>query len=105
MFDSIKTAFDKVSLDEKPNVVVFYASYCPFCRDFSKIFEENVENSQFVFSKADITDDDNPLWEKYEIKVVPTVIVFKGRKEIARLDGILGVGLNKNGFKKFLKSI
>jgi thiol-disulfide isomerase/thioredoxin len=104
MFDSITATFDKIPLGEKLTVVVFYASYCPFCKDFSKIFEK-ARNLQFLFSKADITDDDNPLWEKYEIKVVPTVIVFKGRKDIARLDGILGVGLNENSFKKFLKNI
>lgn len=105
MFDSITMKLDMVPLSEKLTVVVFYTSYCPFCRDFSRIFEENARNSQFLFSKADITDDDNPLWDRYNIKVVPTVIVLKSNQEIARLDGILGVGLNKKDFKNLLEYI
>jgi thiol-disulfide isomerase/thioredoxin len=106
MFDSISLDFDKGIFKEgKLVIVVFFASYCPFCSEFSDIFQEQTRNTEYVIAKADITDDNNPFWEIYDIKAVPTIIAFKDEKEIERKDSILGVGLNKKDLETFLKNL
>jgi hypothetical protein len=47
----------------------------------------------------------NPLWEKYRIEVVPTVLFFKEKKVSERLDGVLMVGLNEEQISNFLLNI
>ncbi len=86
-------------------VALFHASWCPFCRSFLPYFEKHAgENDDFSFLLVKIDDEANPLWAKYRIDVVPTVIFFDGRKVKARLDGTLGRGLGEEQFKDFLKS-
>jgi len=86
-------------------VALFYASWCPFCRAFLPIFEQHAQrNAEDRFLLVKIDDEANPLWEKYEIDVVPTVILFQGGKVSRRLDGTLGVGLNERQLERFLGS-
>jgi len=85
-------------------VILFYASWCPFCRRFLPIFRKYArKNGRDEFLRAIIDDENNPLWEKYEVKVVPTVVLFRGEKVQRRLDGVLGVGLTEDQFKDFLR--
>jgi len=82
---------------------LFYASWCPFCRTFLPIFEKHAQKSGVIrFLRVKIDDESNPLWEEYEIEVVPTVILFDGGKVTARLDGMLGRGLSEEQLKGFL---
>ncbi len=74
--------------------VLFYATWCPFCRQFLPIFEKfaktNTRHCEFV-----VIDDKPSLREEYEIDVVPTILVFQDGKIIRRLDGLQGIGLNE----------
>ena len=40
-----------------------------------------------------MSDLENPLWEIFDISVVPTVVVFKDGEPVVRKDGVLGRGL------------
>jgi len=106
MYNSIFINFDGV-FSEKGKIIitVFFASYCPFCLRFSSIFEKQIENAKYVFAKADITDDDNPFWERYNIKAIPTLIAFKDGEEIMRIDAIPNVGLNEHDLTTFLEAL
>ena len=42
---------------------------------------------------VDISDTDNPLWETFDVKIVPTLIGFGDGETISRKDGVAGVGL------------
>lgn len=85
-------------------LVLFYASWCPFCRIFLPVFEEYArEKRHGEFLRVRIDNEDNPLWEKHEVAVVPTVISFKGGKVQGRLDGILGAGLTEDQLRSFLR--
>jgi len=84
---------------------LFYASWCPFCRCFLPIFEEHArKNNSDGYLLVKLDDDMNPLWTKYDVEVVPTVILFEHEKLIRRLDGKLGVGLSEEQLKGFLES-
>jgi thioredoxin-like negative regulator of GroEL len=49
----------------------------------------------FRWADVDISDYEDPLWETFDINVVPTVIVFKDAEPVFRRDGTLGRGLSK----------
>lgn len=73
--------------------VLFAAEWCPFCRRFSSIFESALAAKCVPRAIADLGDLENPLWETFDIDVIPTVMVFKEGELVYRKDGILGQGL------------
>lgn len=87
-------------------LVLFYASWCPYCRRFVPIFEEKTVGNQRASVVHVLLDDyDNPLWDDYDIGAVPTVILFEEGKVCSRLDGLLGVGLSAKQFETWLKQL
>ncbi len=85
---------------------LFYASWCPFCRSFLPIFERYARRRGCdKFLRVSLDDEANPLWEKYGVKVVPTVLVFGTGRVLRRLDGVLGVGLSEKQLKDLLESV
>lgn len=80
--------------DSQNILAVFYANWCPFCRTFLKIFESTMtRKSDPLGALVDISDEDNPLWEIFEVDIVPTVVGFSNGVAIVRKDGVRGVGL------------
>ena len=62
---------------------------------FDPVFEAEMSESGLPRASVDLSDFDNPLWETFDIRVVPTVIVFKEGQVAFRKDGIFGRGLAK----------
>jgi thioredoxin 1 len=89
---------DKLLKDDK-NLVFFYAEWCPFCRKSFRLLKSLDESQSKVF-RADLSDEDNPLWDSLKIKTVPTLIAFKDGREFWRADGISMVGLRKKNFEQ-----
>jgi len=84
---------------------LFYASWCPFCGSFLPVFEKYArENNSEEFLQVKIDDEMNPLWEEYNIQIVPAVILFEGERLARRLDGRRGIGLSEEELKIFLES-
>jgi thioredoxin-like negative regulator of GroEL len=73
--------------------VLFAAEWCPFCRRFSPIFESALRAKNVSGALADLSEFENPLWETFDIQVVPTVMVFKDGELVYRKDAVLGQGL------------
>jgi thioredoxin len=97
---------DILSLQEKA-LVMFYADWCPFCQKFKSIFEsaESSLKDRQKFYESNINHDDNPLWEKFSIEAVPTLIAFKKGKIISRRDAKMGVGLEKSDLDSILNDL
>ncbi len=86
---------------EKKTMVIFYASWCPFCRRFLSELERILPDVGVPTALTDISDMEDPLWNAFSIDVVPTAILFQNHKPVARLDGVSGVGLRSSEFKAF----
>ena len=85
-------------------LVLFCASWCPFCQDFFPAFDKMT--AKHAFDKVlhvYIDDEDNPLWEDYSIESVPTLVLFEQGKVTRRLDAKLGFGLSEKTFSEWLK--
>jgi thioredoxin 1 len=105
----MNTFNNKQELEEhvKPHkrvLVLFCASWCPFCRDFFPSFDRVVAELAFDRTmRVYIDDDDNPLWEDYSIEAVPTTILFENGTAKRRLDARLGFGLSEKAFSDWIK--
>ena len=86
---------------------MFYADWCPFCQKFKPSFESlaKIANNNISFYASMINDDDNPLWDRFSINAVPTLIAFDGNEIISRRDSKMGIGLNKTDIDSILIEI
>ena len=85
----------KVLGDNKKTVVLFYATWCPYCANFKPTFESaKIVTANKVGSIID--EDENPLWDRFNIQAVPTIIVFQDGKIVSRRDAKKHVGLTKS---------
>ena len=99
-----KQDLDAVLQKSKKVLVLFYASWCPYCMRFVPIFRRKI----FGFDKISVVevlldDYDNPLWDDYSVGAVPTIILFEDGKVSTRLDGKLGSGLSEKQLDDWLK--
>ena len=83
--------------------VLFHATACPFCRTFAPEFRRIVsEHNDVREVEALMEFDDNPLWERFAIDVVPTVLFFEDGMLSSRLDGRISVGLTPTDLSEAL---
>ena len=94
----------KVLKNGNKTIVLFYASWCPYCTNFKPTFESFKIDNANKFG-ALIDEDENPLWDRFNIKLVPTVIVFENGKIIARRDAKNYVGLTKSDMDSIMKQL
>ena len=90
----------------KRTIVLFYASWCPYCIRFVPVFDKNVINlGKGSVIHVLLDDYDNPLWDDYSIGAVPTIILFEDGKVQSRLDASLGLGLSERKFYAWLEEL
>ena len=100
--------FDSLLSSGEKAVIMFYADWCPFCSRFKPIFEsiagsKNEVNCKMYGSK--VNDDDNPLWDRFSINAVPTIIAFSDGNILSRRDAKMGTGLNESDLHSLLKEV
>jgi thioredoxin-like negative regulator of GroEL len=94
----------KILNNEQKTLVLFYASWCPYCANFKPTFEAtNISDVRKMFSLVD--EDENPLWDRFNIHAVPTMIAFEKGKIIARKDAKKHVGLTKGDMDAIMKEL
>ena len=76
--------------------VLFVGSSNPFLK-----LENSSPNTKFYESNID--DDNNPLWERFSINAVPTIIAFEKGEIISRRDAKMGIGLVKSDLDSIMK--
>ena len=54
---------------------------------------------------AKVNDDENPLWDRFSINAVPTIIAFDKGDIISRRDAKMGAGLSKSDLDSLLKEL
>jgi thioredoxin 1 len=103
--NSQKEVDDQLSKHPK-TLAVFYASWCPFCRNFLATVDKTLGNYGFEYIiHINLDDYDNPMWDKYSVEAVPTLIYFENGKISKRLDARHGEGLTENRCKEWLEKI
>lgn len=94
----------KVLSNNKKTLVLFYASWCPYCANFKPTFESSKTGSIDKIGTL-IDEDENPLWDRFNIQAVPTMIAFENGKMIARRDAKKHIGLTKSDMDSLVKEL
>ncbi|MBA2267563.1 MAG: thioredoxin family protein [Thermoproteota archaeon] len=90
------------------SLILFYADWCHYCKSFIPIFENSVKQLSDIkipIGGVKLNEDENPLWDKYGINAVPTLIAFSKNTIKDRRDARMGVGLTKSDLEAILSSI
>ena len=77
----------EVLASDKPILVDFYSSTCGPCMMLSPILEELSESqTDYYIGKINV-EESMPLAMKYSVRVVPTLLIFKGGECVKRFEG------------------
>ena len=82
---------ERVLGSERPVLVDFWAEWCVPCHMVSPVVEEIGRDKGDDLQVAKLNIDENPdVTRKYGVMSIPTLMLFKGGREIARVVGARG---------------
>lgn len=95
--------FNEIINSDKPTLVDFFATWCGPCKMQGPILDEvkNKVGDAANIIKIDV-DRNSDLSAKYQIRIVPTLIIFKNGEPQWRASGLqqLEVLIEKLGFQE-----
>jgi thioredoxin 1 len=101
--DSQKELTEQLNKHPK-TLAVFFASWCPFCRNFLATVDKTLGNYGFEhIIHISLDDYDSPLWDEYSVEAVPTLVYFENGKIAKRLDAEAGEGLSEKRCMEWLE--
>jgi len=92
--------FDRfIGRNDLPVVVDFWAAWCGPCKMMAPVFSQVSSEmaSRMRFAKVD-TEQSQDIAARYNIRSIPTMILFKNGKEIDRVAG----AMDQNALKRWL---
>lgn len=86
----MNTNFDTIIKSEKPVLIDFFATWCGPCKTLAPILKEVKDNlgERITIIKIDV-DKNQQLASQYQVRGVPTMILFQNGKQLWRQSGVL----------------
>ena len=100
------TDFERQVLQaEQPIVVDFWAPWCPPCHVIAPLLEELAGEFAGRMTVAKLDADEYPEWQvRCGVYGLPTVIIFRGGREVARVIGAQPKARLRSAFEAALAS-
>ena len=85
-----KTNFQNLISSETPVLVDFFATWCGPCQMLSPILKQVKDNvgDKITIVKIDV-DKNQEIASKYNVRGVPTMMLFQNNKQLWRQSGVL----------------
>lgn len=82
--------FDTIIESDKPVLIDFFATWCGPCQMLGPILKEVKDNlgDRISILKIDV-DKNQQIASKYQVRGVPTMILFQNGKQLWRQSGVL----------------
>lgn len=86
----MKSSFQKIIEGRTPVLVDFFADWCGPCKMLAPILKQVKDElgDAIKIVKIDV-DKNQPLANKYDVRGVPTMLLFKEGKQVWRQSGVL----------------
>lgn len=90
-----KKDFVELSRLQNPSIFLFAAHWCGYCSRFLEIADnyKPVEVTELIV--VDTDDPDESLWDEYQIRAVPTLMVIESGRELFRKVALPGIGMRE----------
>ncbi len=94
---------EEVLKNSKPVLVDFWAPWCGPCRAIAPVVEELAKEYEGKVDIVKMNVDENPnTANKYRIRAIPTLILFKGGEIVAQVTGAVAKSSLKEMIEKAL---
>lgn len=86
----MSNSFENIIQSEKPVLIDFFATWCGPCKMLAPVLKEVKDGmgERITILKIDV-DKNQALASKYQVRGVPTMILFQKGKQLWRQSGVL----------------